>query len=66
MRLEGMYSERSLVPTDAVVAFIDYLLEDYADDELSDDEKSSSSSSNSDREEKFKSCEEDNLSAKDE
>jgi hypothetical protein len=26
MRLEGMYSERSLVPTDAVVAFIDYLL----------------------------------------
>jgi glutathione S-transferase len=32
MRLEGMYSERSLVPTDAVVAFIDYLLEDYADE----------------------------------
>jgi len=31
-RLEGMYSERSLVPTDAVVAFIDYLLEDYADE----------------------------------
>jgi glutathione S-transferase len=27
-----MYSERSLVPTDAVVAFIDYLLEDYADE----------------------------------
>jgi glutathione S-transferase len=31
-RLEGMYSERSLVPTDSVVAFIDYLLEDYADE----------------------------------
>jgi glutathione S-transferase len=27
-----MYSERSLVPTDAVVAFMDYLLEDYADE----------------------------------
>lgn len=32
MRLEGMYSERSLVPTDAAVAFIDYLLEDHADE----------------------------------
>lgn len=32
MRLEGLHRERSLVPTDAVVAFIDYLLEDYADE----------------------------------
>ena len=32
MRLEGLYSDRSLVPADAVVAFIDYLLEAYADE----------------------------------
>ena len=32
MRLEAMYSERSVVPTDKVVAFIDYLFEDYADE----------------------------------
>ncbi|GJM37780.1 MAG: glutathione S-transferase [Acidimicrobiales bacterium] len=32
MRLEGMHSDRSLVPTDPVVAFIDYLLEDFADE----------------------------------
>ena len=32
MRLEGMHAGRSLVPTDAVVAFIDYLIEDYADE----------------------------------
>ncbi len=31
-RLEGMFSERSLVPVDPVVAFIDYLLEDYGDE----------------------------------
>lgn len=32
MRLETMFSARSLVPTDPVVAFIDYLLEDYGDE----------------------------------
>lgn len=32
MRLEGMYPERSLVPADPVVAFLDYLVEDYADE----------------------------------
>ena len=32
MRLEGMKAGRSVVPTDPVVAFIDYLLEDYADE----------------------------------
>ena len=32
MRLEGMYDGRSLVPTDPVVAFVDALLEDYADE----------------------------------
>ncbi len=32
MRLEGMYDGRSLVPTDPVVAFVDTLLEDYADE----------------------------------
>ena len=32
MRLEGMYDGRSLVPTDPVVAFVDYLLEDFADE----------------------------------
>jgi len=32
MRLEGMYEGRGLVPTDPVVAFIDYLLEDFADE----------------------------------
>ena len=32
MRLEGMQTGRSVVPTDPVVAFIDYLLEDYADE----------------------------------
>lgn len=31
-RLETMYSERSIVPTDPVVAFLDYLVEDYADE----------------------------------
>jgi glutathione S-transferase len=31
-RLEGMYSGRSLVSTDPVVAFIDYVLEDYGDE----------------------------------
>lgn len=31
-RLEGMYTERSLVPTDPVVAFLDYLIEDYGDE----------------------------------
>ena len=31
-RLEGMFAERSLVPTDPVVAFLDYLVEDYADE----------------------------------
>lgn len=32
MRLETMFAERSLVPTDPVVAFIDYLIEDYGDE----------------------------------
>jgi glutathione S-transferase len=32
MRLEGMHVDRSLVPTDSVVAFLDYLIEDYADE----------------------------------
>ena len=32
MRLEQMHHDRSLVPTDPVVAFIDYLVEDYADE----------------------------------
>ena len=32
MRLEGMKAGRSVVPTDPVVAFVDYLLEDYADE----------------------------------
>ena len=31
-RLETMFGERSLVPTDPVVAFIDYLIEDYGDE----------------------------------
>ena len=31
-RLEREYSDRSVVPTDAVVAFIDFLLEDFADE----------------------------------
>ncbi len=33
-RLETMYSQRSLVPADPVVAFLDYLIEDYADEWL--------------------------------
>lgn len=32
MRLEGMHEGRSLVPTDPVVAFLDYLVEDYGDE----------------------------------
>jgi len=32
MRLETMFGDRSLVPTDPVVAFIDYLIEDYGDE----------------------------------
>jgi glutathione S-transferase len=32
MRLETMFAERSLVPTDPVVAFVDYLIEDYGDE----------------------------------
>lgn len=32
MRLEEMFTDRSLVPTDPVVAFLDTLLEDYADE----------------------------------
>ena len=32
MRLEGMFTGRSLVPTDPVVAFLDHLIEDYADE----------------------------------
>ncbi|MEY4339156.1 MAG: hypothetical protein RLZ14_1006 [Actinomycetota bacterium] len=32
MRLETMFDQRSLVPTDPVVAFIDHLIEDYADE----------------------------------
>ncbi len=31
-RLESMYAERSLVPTDPVVAFVDFLIEDYGDE----------------------------------
>ncbi len=31
-RLETMHTERSLVPTDPVVAFLDYLIEDYGDE----------------------------------
>lgn len=31
-RLETMHSSRSVVPTDAVVAFLDFLLEDFADE----------------------------------
>jgi glutathione S-transferase len=31
-RLETMHSARSLVPTDPVVAFLDYLIEDYGDE----------------------------------
>jgi glutathione S-transferase len=33
-RLEGMYAGRSVIPPDAVVAFLDALLEDYADEWL--------------------------------
>ena len=32
VRLEGLYIGRSIVPTDAVVRFIDYLIEDFADE----------------------------------
>lgn len=32
MRLETMFDQRSLVPSDPVVAFVDYLLEDYGDE----------------------------------
>ncbi len=32
MRLEEMHTGRSVVPTDPVVAFIDYLIEDFADE----------------------------------
>lgn len=32
MRLEGMHADRSLVPIDPVVAFLDYLIEDFADE----------------------------------
>ena len=32
MRLETMFNERSLVPSDPVVAFIDYLIEDFGDE----------------------------------
>lgn len=32
MVLEQRYPDRSIVPTDAVVAFLDYLVEDYADE----------------------------------
>ena len=32
MRLESMQKERSLVPVDPVVAFLDYLVEDFADE----------------------------------
>jgi glutathione S-transferase len=32
MRLETMFAERGLVPTDPVVAFVDYLIEDYGDE----------------------------------
>lgn len=32
MRLESMFDGRSLVPVDPVVAFIDYLIEDFADE----------------------------------
>lgn len=34
MRLESMFEGRSLVPTDPVVAFVDYLIEDFADEWL--------------------------------
>ena len=34
MRLESMFEGRSLVPPDPVVAFIDYLIEDFADEWL--------------------------------
>jgi glutathione S-transferase len=31
-RLEGMYSDRSVLPTDPALAFIDYLIEDFGDE----------------------------------
>jgi glutathione S-transferase len=31
-RLEGMYPERSVIPTDPALAFIDYLIEDFGDE----------------------------------
>jgi glutathione S-transferase len=33
-RLEKMYSERSTIPTDPAIAFLDYVLEDYGDEWL--------------------------------
>ena len=33
-RLEGMFEERSVIPPDPVMAFIDYLIEDFADEWL--------------------------------